>query len=642
LNSPKANNNVTTVQFDVFEPYSLGVFMLALQTAANKLGYSNWRDAPYLLTLEFRGNKENGQIMNIPNATRHIPIKLTNIAIKASEQGTTYNISAYATQGQAATTQFSDLRTDVSIKGKTVQELLQTGEQSLQSVVNKKLKEYETDGTVKKADEIIILFPTDISSAASPASSNTSESASTSATTSTATSSSASPIYKKLGVVTSTINATAVQRDDDCNELGKASMGYGPVRKGDQQSSKESSTWNPKTGVWARGNIEGNINEGMMRFAQKTDISTVINQVLLMSTYPGTALADAPPDAEGMRKWWRIDTQVYYINSKENVSKTGTFPRLIVYRVIPYRAHTSTAAAPGIKAPGFSAIEQNVVKRYDYLYTGKNSEVLKFDIDFSVSFANVLAADDYKRSTDIKRNGEMSGAEDKQIQVGVPTNGVLPEAREGVNTTQSKQTGLLSWFDKMGGGGQEDATSRAAKTWHKAITNPVDMVVLDLEIVGDPFWFVQSGQGNYTAKPHPTIKDLNNDGTVNWQSSEVDLLVNFRSPLDINQATGLYDFKGTQLSGSSSSVISWSGLYRITLVTSSFKGGVFTQKLQGNRRPLQEAKKTATPSQTFNVSQPPDPTVTKFDDGSSIQQFDDGSTLATDANGNVSSSPASI
>lgn len=601
MSNPKGTF-ATTLQFDVVEPYSMGVFMLALQQAAFKAGHGNWRDAPFLITVEFRGNKENGT-MSKPTATRYIPVRLSTVAIKASEQGTIYNFNAYAAQNQALTSQYADVRTDSSIKGKTVQEVLQTGEQSLQEVVNKKLKEYEKDGTVAKADEIIILFPTDIASSASQGSSATPESSSSATTT---PGSDASAVYKKLGVATPNTNHTAVQAENDCNFLGKASMGYDQSRKGDQTTSKENTSYDPKTGTWVRGNMTVNVNEGSLRFAQGADVPTIINRVMMLSKYPETALGSAAPDANGMRKWWRIDTQVFYVNSPENLKKTGTLPRIIVYRVVPYDTHSSAITASNAKAQGFENVKAKIVKRYDYLYTGKNSEVLKFDIDFSVNFSNVLAADNYKRSLDVLRNKETGDKNLPTPSIGAPSNGVAPQKKEGGTNTQQKYTSLGTLWNWVGGGGKDVEATLAAAIWHKAITNPVDMINLNMDIMGDPYWFVQSGQGNYTSSPYPGVKDLNKDGTVNYQNGEVDILINFRSPLDINQATGLYDFKSSSISSASSSVISWSGLYRVNMVTNTFRAGVFKQTLKGFRRPLQESTTAGTLDQLFNTTNPPE------------------------------------
>ena len=588
----------TTLSFSIYEPYSLGIFMLALEYAAAGAGWDNWRSAPFLLKVEFRGNKENGVMENIMSSTRYYPIYLTTVQIKASEKGTTYEFGGFTVSSKAGSAQYSELKYDVSIKGKTVQEVLQTGEQSLQEVVNKRLKEYVTKNVVAVADEVLIIFPTDITGA--PTIAGAAESASSATINPNASSSSS--IYKKLGLVEGT-NKTQVQSESGCNALGKTSMGYDLSKRGDLSGSKENAVW--QNDVWVRGNVTSDPKEGTLRFAQKMDIPTVINQVMMMSEYPETALKSTSTDSKtGMRPWWRIDTQVYIVNSKANLKKTGDYPRIIVYRVVPYKTHTSRSPSAGAKATGTTYLSDTAVKRYDYLYTGNNSEVLKFDIDFSIGFANVLSADLGQKNQDSKLSNQQSDAAEKQTETVPMADGPGPSGIAGENPSMLRYTGTEFPGDRKGGGGQETDTTRIAKMWQAAITNPYDMMNLNLEIVGDPYWLAHSGSGTYTAAPVPGIKDLSKDGSVSFQDSEVHTFVNFRSPLDINQATGLYTFGGlTQ----TAPVRGWSGLYCVNRVTSTFKGGAFRQTLMGFRISNQEQKVEATPEQTISSSNPEKP-----------------------------------
>jgi hypothetical protein len=135
------------------------------------------------------------------------------------------------------------------------------------------------------------------------------------------------------------------------------------------------------------------------------------------------------------------------------------------------------------------------------------------------------------------------------------------------------------------------------------------MIRLNLEIQGDPYWIVNSGQGNYTSTPVAGVKDLNKDGSVNWQTSEVDIIVNFRSPFDINQTTGLYDFKSANIfdmgaSTSSGPTLGFTGLYRVNTCTSTFRNGVFKQRLSGSRRNLQELEAEGSSTAVLNTSTP--------------------------------------
>lgn len=594
------NTNVTGIQFSIIEPFSMGMFIIACQTAAYQQGWKNYKDAPFLLTVSFRGNTQGGSPQLVPNSTRYIPFKFSMLNMKVSEKGATYNITAIPYNQQALSTRTAKFKSDVSIKGATVQELLQTGPKSLQSVINQRMQQYVKDGTVKVPDQVLILFPTDTASSAVPAGTSDNKETKSSATVNTKTESGSgdSALFVKLGVAKSKINETLVQPDGDCNALGKASMGFGLDKKGDPSIGSESEVWDPKNKVWVRANNALKIKEGDFRFTQDTDAINAINQVLLASNYPTETLDQNKVDSKGMRQWWTIDTQVYPISSDENITTTGQKPRLIVYRVIPYAVSVAATNPPNTPPPGVTSLKKQVVKEYNYLYTGKNTEVLKFDIEFNASFQAMMASDNLKRSMDVK-NGAASGdaAKDKNDTLKAQPEGspVLPVP--GVTPTSVSYTGTITSTDKLGGGGSETQETRAARLFHDAITRGKDMVLLNMEIWGDPYYVAQSGLGNYTSKS-TSYDNLNADGTVNYQNGEVYITVNFRTPIDINQSTGLYKFAGS----SSAPVTQFSGLYRVRRVTSTFAGGMFKQVLTGSRLDQQENPSIGTANQTFTTS----------------------------------------
>lgn len=611
LVDPRATN-LSTIQFDVFEPYSIGMFMHALQKAAYDSGFANWRDAPFLISIDFRGNSETGQVTNVPFATRHIPIKLSTVSIASSEQGTRYVVTAYATNGQALTTEFANVKTDVTLKGTTVQEVLQTGEQSLQNIVNRKLKEHVKNGTVKVADQIVILFPkeseipTASSSAVSAGRPERRQPATTTPNAIVAGTSQGADVFKRIGVQQSTLS----QKANEVNKIGQSPMGYDLKKRSDSapKEVKQGVTFDETTNTWTRANITVNPAEGTLKFSQDSDIPSMITQVILTSMYPEEALKASNLD-KGMRTWFRIDTEVYYLKSVEDLEFTGSYPRVVVYRVVPYMTHAARYAAVNKEVSVPESEKKKIVKRYDYIYTGRNNEIIRFNIDFSVSFANVLASDDFRSYMDQERrkntsqaSGEKNG-DPKPIGRGAP----VPN-QAGANPTMNKPTGTKTSLDGRGGG-TESSINRAARFFHDAITNPNDMAMLEMEVWGDPYWIAQSGQGNYTAKPVPGVPDLNADGSVNWQNGEVKVLVNFRSPLDLNQSSGMYDFKSPNhmdmsLSSKAGPVLGFTGMYVVNRVTNFFRQGKFTQMLKGYRLPLQGEETTAEarPTDTFNVT----------------------------------------
>lgn len=605
-NTNPKTTSLATIQFDVYEPYSIGLFINSLQTAALKAGYTNWRDAPFLISIEFRGNTEKGTMQKVPFSKRYVPMRFSTITMNSSEQGTRYLVNGYATQGLALTTEFASLRTDVSIKGKTVQEVLQTGQDSLQNVVNAKLYESVKDnGGRKVADQIVIIFPKDMmDSRAVSRSANAKETSPNTAYVNPQASGGSAELLKKLGITVSNLEQSA----GDVNEIGNSSLGFNPTRKSEQSPGRQDETWDPALKIWLRGKLIPNWDEGSFKFSQTIDIPTAINQIILSSEYAEKALANP---VNGMVTWWRIDTQIYYIETKENDADVGKMPKIAVYRVVPYKVHLSKAAGSGTATPGIDFLKSRAIKRYDYIFTGKNTEVIKFNIDYNIGFANSYASDAFLHTIGIARAKEEQTASEKpsgytEVVAFKPEG--APQSQSdtlGAQRTMSRDDQVDNSQDKVGGNAAETALQRLAKTFHEAITNPYDMTMLDLEIMGDPYWFATSGMGNYVAQPVEGFKDLNKDGSVNWQTNQVDVVVNFRSPIDINQTTGMYNFAGPNHMDMSKDLkagpaIGFTGAYCVTTVTNHFRDGTFRQVIKGFRRDGQEYRTVAKKENTLN------------------------------------------
>ena len=581
------NSCVTTMTFDIYEPYAMGMFVLAVQTAANQAGWLNWREAPLILTIEFRGNQQNGLPLNMPNTYRYIPFNLTNMKIHTTEKGTTYNCEAYASNAKALTSEFAKSKSDVSITGKTVQQMLQTGEKSLQAVLNARAKQLVEDGAEHTPTQYVIMFPIDAQSSAQG--------------------SGLSDLLSTLKSIISffvpgtTLNSNTSLGSWDtnditniqCNDIGQAKM-TAADRRADPPTNKEDAVWDDQQKIWMQGNNTYNLSESSHTYSSTQNIEEIINNVILQSEYPKTALGLNAIDDKGMRQWWMIDTQMYFIKDDENLKKTGITPRVIVYRILPYKSHAGKISAPNVQPPGYDQIKAEIVKQYDYIYTGKNTEIIDFKIDFSNSFANIVSTDVFARAEDVQTAADDGFGEEFGFLGGIIGGiigfakslfqGFLPSIMPGVIPSQIRYTKTTTTTDRQGGGGQETESNRMGRDFHDATSNPNDMIELNMKIQGDPFWIAHSGNGNYTATP-TQYKDLNADGSVSYQTSEVDILINFRCPLDINQLTGLYDFG---IFSQIAPVISFSGIYHVTRVTSSFKEGKFTQDLKGFRRSQQE------------------------------------------------------
>ena len=589
--------NTTSVifSFDIIEPYSMGLFMIACQQLSQELGHRNFRETPFILTIEFRGNTETGQMINIPNVKRIIPFNFTDVEMTVDEQGAKYKFQAIGTHLKGLTDTYSTFKSDVSIKGKTVQEILQTGEKSLQAVVNQRFKQYVDQKIRKVPDEIIILFPENVATSSSEPSSQAKETKET-ATTSSLSGSSTQSVYQKLSVTRSSKNSTLVQQENQCNALGKAKLGYSESRKADAPMGKENMIWDPDKEVFVRGNNTINQEESDFRFRQDTNIINAINQVLLNSDYTKKTLDSKMMTDTGMRGFWSIEVQTYYMGEVEE--STGQSPKLIVYRVVPYKAHSSNLMPPNTKAPGFENLKKQALKEYNYIYTGKNVDVITFKININNGFIELMSADSGDKSQDVKTTAQTSRSVEKIGFIKALSGGQKPANTLGIFPTEVAYTVTDTKTDKKGGGGSETPGVRAARLFMDGVTKGVDLVDIELEILGDPYFLINSGIGNYTSAPSQ-YDNLNADGSMNYQNGEVDILINFRTPVDINDSTGLYNFTGLD---PTAPLLQYSGLYKVIEVTSIFRNGEFRQILNCLRRPGQEYETEAKPDATFNVS----------------------------------------
>jgi hypothetical protein len=594
-----SNTNVTDINFTITEPYSMGMFFISLETLARNKGHKNWRDATWTLTIEFRGNLETGKMGNIPTTFRCIPFVITDIDMTVDHKGAIYQIGAMPTSQAALANEYKNFKTEVSIEGKSVQEILQTGPKSLQVYLNTVAdEEAKRRGPDFVPDEYVILFPKDWSSAASKVA--TSDAGATTDLTLTP-----SGLKSILGVtrvdpVKQGTRGNLQQDGANCNELGRAVVDVDGNRTPTPPIKKHNEVFDNSGNI-----IKGQVNTikdpktANFKFPQDSDIPNAINQVLLKSDYVRKTLGPDALTAEGWRKWWRLDMQVYKITTDANLAYTGEKPKVIVIRIIPYNVHASRVTAPNVKVKGFDKLKNQAVKEYNYIYTGKNIDILDFKIYFDNGFVTSMLADSFSKNSDI-----VTGTQDGEGVVKDPLNpvgkGNEPEQSLGVIPTITKFFKTITNTDKKGGSGPDSAVTRAARLFHDAITKTQgDMIELDMTIIGDPYYIARSGMGNYTGSSTSDSSNLLDDGSINYQNGEVDIVVNFRTPIDINQGTGLYTFTGTTMSAP---VISWSGIYRLTEVTSTFKNGEFKQLLGGYRRPYQEATVEDTNAKVFNTA----------------------------------------
>ena len=143
--SPTPQNRqaqATNISFDVVEPYSIGIFFQAMKVQAIKAygADADYLRVPFALIIDFKGYDDEGNISkddgNLRQLRRVIPIGMRQVEMTASQGGGRYACAAYPWNEMGLRDAFVSIKKQVTLTGKTIHELLQTGENSLMNQLN--------------------------------------------------------------------------------------------------------------------------------------------------------------------------------------------------------------------------------------------------------------------------------------------------------------------------------------------------------------------------------------------------------------------------------------------------------------------------------------------------------------------------
>jgi hypothetical protein len=236
-------------------------------------------------------------------------------------------------------------------------------------------------------------------------------------------------------------------------------------------------------------------------------------------------------------------------------------------------------------------VQLSPCKNYNYIYTGKNDDVFDFDINFNALYFNQVTA--YRNSLAELNPTADSNAVAKQTQnfpnygggdASMEPNAVMPSILHPVvqNSTASAT-----------GGANDTKQVAAADLADSIMTSTLgDMMILKLKILGDPDFikqddiFYRTPLTSVTATPTKPTDDerlLPNNGSLVMDNGELYAQVLFRTPVDIDESTGLMEFDPDYKTSL------FSGLYQVIQVFSNFSRGQFTQELEMVRLPRQAA-----------------------------------------------------
>ena len=597
MNDNNRATNAVEISFSIMEPYGMTLLNRIIDMCASpEINTPNYTEQPYMLQIDFFAINDAGEIIGaITGQTKHIPIRILTMEIKASSKGSEYNITAAAYNHSAYDIQTVQTPAHFEIAAGTVASMFQGGqpELSFANVAAEREKLVGENGAYNQAangtitvrggtNEVVGLALMGKTSAAG------------------INSISKDPVYDVKSY------ATAI------NEWNKELVKANKISHADQYAFKFHPDIADSTLVLEKklgpkdtqmGNVRdtANIRKGnagaevaAMSYNSRifsintgTSIDQVINFVMRNSNYIQDQLVIPEDFGEDMKKWEDAKKKVSKLPLKwfkivptvelgEYDTIKGTWARTITYNVLPYTIYNAKLSI----AP--QGIIESPVKVHNYWYTGKNDDILDFNVEFKALYYNATTA--YKGSM-----GTIAGATDTTSQLKNPDNysaGADPTALQ-----KQKERPITTNSQGLATGGDTNIQQIAASDVEQSLYSSWsgDMIGVTLKIIGDPHYIKQDDVFRVPNMEITTVQvdstgldtRLVANGSLNMDSGEVYIQITFRTPSDIDESTGLMKFESKY----QQSV--FTGMYKVLTVDSVFSNGQFTQTLNIVRLPRQ-------------------------------------------------------
>lgn len=316
----------------------------------------------------------------------------------------------------------------------------------------------------------------------------------------------------------------------------------------------------------------GMCNEGIyIDSGPNSSIETIIRSI--MDRCPKVA-QDASGVGSDNTKFPEGSKVTYKIKAVTRTTTTedGNVEYQVYYHVYPFRAPNSISSTEIDSGVGISLFE------FDYMYTGLNTDVLKFDIDmpFGAQYINVASINNSfmdqlevvnSRTTTSPNIFHRLKSSGSNAKLPVPfgnqvVSQTLVNTQNPVNTTNMVYTLANA------------AVVNQFSVTMEIVGNPLLMSVINSSHTTDPELFKSSGMINLASVDLTSSDGVPQPSLYNWLDGPTFAKVNINMPIN-NDPLQL------MLSGSGYSRPFWyDGKYIVLTCNSKFEGGVFTQELE--------------------------------------------------------------
>jgi hypothetical protein len=536
-NSERNLGNFTKMEFEIHEPFGI-TLLEKLRAAAAVNKYQDYQDAPFLLTIEFRGMDEMGQPYKV-STVRKIPILITLVEFDINEGGARYRVVAVPYSDLAYDDRFKFPRTTIAINTTDPVKWAKQVAIDLDAGMQNEIDEEPPRREFKDTYEFDI-HPDVIKQGQKYK--NETETIQNTAS---------------IGGGRRT-NNTSIRKNQPTSEGSNTSASDGiALTKYFEDAIRNAYGYQLLAeNFWLAYLRSAGVSEDKIKTTEGiTGIvrGEEIKQILLENSYVD---------------WFKIKTTVNTDTSRID-SVTKMHPKHIIYQAIPYKIHVLKLIGPGmgIKDVDFS---KYVHKEYNYLYTGDNIDVQNLRINYKAAY--------FMRS--VRNKAETTAEEGLFTHVKETFKSVFGKERDPEPLLPLRQ--YPSTIRGRSSVQTKSAESNKAQEFYDYLTNPeADMMRIELDILGDPAYICQDLYSPIHSNRTRTTGGKGRSYDIARQSFNADqfmpmIAVNYRMPSDIEELEGTA-FSATKKYRSEQ--LFFNGIYQVNKIESKFDQGQFTQTL---------------------------------------------------------------
>ncbi len=523
-------SNFTKMTFELHEPYGI-TLLERLRVVAFRNGYKDYQAAPFLLTINWVGFDEQGNPMNkkAQSLERRVPIFITRVEFEVNAGGAVYTVTAVPYPEMAFDDSFKFPRTQFPTNVSTIGAWINSTETALRAQMIDEQK-----GGFREFEDF---YKFDISEIKHLLGAGMVSSEETESILHTGT---PAEVYGPDDEMLAADQAQIKQKEtgmhlDKYSSLPKAFEDV--IRSTDYFQNLTQNFWKNLTGAQSQQEVISTLMDEDKFVAA---LSKVENQYV---------------------DWFMIKPQVTNIGDTLD-SITKMLPKTITFKAIPYKVHIAKLLTPGINF-GKLDFKSMARRKYNYIYTGENVDVQNLRINYKTAYFHRNIRDDDSATGDTGKFKSITAGLKKLFGKEDYPEPTLPLRQY---PSVLKQVNFAKRISPQNAKAQE---------FYDYLLNPTaDMMVVELEILGDPAYVAQDIFSPYYDKILQDGQYDDQRDVFNMQSYMPIVSLDYRMPTDINDKEGkMFTQKSLE------SNLFFSGGYQVVKVDSSMNQGQFTQIL---------------------------------------------------------------